>query len=88
MRTLLACAVGLALSGCSTGLMKTEDASSSAVRAAFAAQVIEPAGVAGDTAPPAGLDGRAARQAQERYEKSFGAKESARTYAPDMGAEK
>ena len=72
MRTiLLAC---LALSGCATGLMK-EDASSLAVRSVMAAQVIDPAGVR-ETGNVTGLDGRAARKAQERYEKSFGAEPS------------
>lgn len=68
--TLLACAASLALTGCATGLMK-EDASSMAVRSVMAAQAIDPAGVR-DAAIVTGLDGRAARKAQERYEKSFG----------------
>lgn len=86
MKTLLVSAALLALSGCATGTMKTDDASTSAVRAALAAHVINPAGTAAGEL--AGLDGRAARQAQERYEKSFGSKESSKTYAPDMGTEK
>lgn len=85
MRTLLAAAAILGLSGCAAETMKTDDASTSAVRAALAAHVIDPAGA--HAAPVTGLDGRAARQAQERYEKSFGGKES-KTYAPDMGTEK
>lgn len=86
MKTLLALAAMLVLSGCATETMKADDGSTSAVRAALAAHVINPAGAA--AAEVSGLDGRAARQAQERYEKSFGGKESSRTYAPDMGTEK
>lgn len=86
MKTLLAFAAALALSGCATETMKTDDGSTSAVRAALAAHVIDPAGVRASAVD--GLDGRAARQAQERYEKSFGGKESSKTYAPDMGTEK
>lgn len=86
MKTLLASAAMLVLSGCATETMTAEDGSTAAVRAALAAHVINPAGTA--AAEVAGLDGRAARQAQERYEKSFGGKESSRTYAPDMGTEK
>lgn len=87
MKILLLAGAALALSGCATGLMKEHDAGTAAVRTAFAAQVIDPAG-ARDAEPVTGLDGRAARQAQERYEKSFGAKEPASTYAPDMGISK
>ena len=43
-----------------------------AVRAAVAAQVIEPGAVRNTTAP-AGIDGRAALAAQRRYQRSFGA---------------
>lgn len=86
MKTLLALAATLVLAGCATETMKADDASTSAVRAALAAHVINPAGA--PAAELAGLDGRAARQAQERYEKSFGGKESSKTYAPDMGTEK
>ncbi|HEY1044102.1 MAG TPA: hypothetical protein VGE60_09580 [Telluria sp.] len=87
MRNLLACAACLALSACTTELMKSDDASTAAVRTALAAQVINHGG-ATNPEPVTGLDGRAARQAQERYEKSFGAKESGKAYAPDMGSEK
>lgn len=87
MRILLACAAGLSLSGCATALMKADDASTAAVRTALAAHVIDQAG-ARDPAPVTGLDGRAARQAQERYEKSFSAKEAGKTYTPEMGSEK
>lgn len=87
MKTLLALAAALAsLSGCATEAMRTDDASTLAVRAAIAAHVINPAGAA--AAEVVGLDGRAAREAQQRYEKSFGGKESSKTYAPDMGTEK
>jgi hypothetical protein len=87
MKILLACAACLVLSGCASEIMKSNDASTAAVRSAFAAQVIDRAG-ARDAAPVSGLDGRAARQAQERYEKSFGGKDSGKSYAPEMGSEK
>lgn len=87
MKTLFACAACLALSGCATEVMKADDASTIAVRSAFAAHVIDPAG-ARNPAALTGLDGRAARQASERYEKSFGTKDPGKTYAPDMGTEK
>ena len=70
-RLILACAAGLALAGCSGGLLRSEDASTQAVRSAMAAQVIDHAGVR-DAAQVSGLDGRAAAQAQEQYQKSFG----------------
>lgn len=41
-----------------------------AVRAATASQIIDPA-ASQNTNPVAGIDGRAARAAQERYEASF-----------------
>ena len=75
-RLLLACLAGLSLGGCTTELLRAEDASTQAVRAALAAQVIDRAGARGG-APLTGLDGRAAAKAQERYEKSFGAPKSA-----------
>jgi hypothetical protein len=43
-----------------------------AVRAAVAAQVIDPGAVRNTNAPP-GIDGRAALAAQRRYQHSFGA---------------
>lgn len=70
-RLILACAAAMALAGCSGGLLRSEDASTQAVRAAMAAQVIDHAGVR-DTSQLSGLDGRAAAQAQEAYQKSFG----------------
>ena len=70
-RLILACSAGLALAGCSGGLLRSEDASTRAVRTALAAQVIDHAGVR-DTAQVSGLDGRAAAQAQDSYQKSFG----------------
>ena len=86
MKTLFVLAAALALCGCATEATRTDDAATLAVRTALAAHVINPAGAA--AAEVAGLDGRAAREAQQRYEKSFGGKESSRTYAPDMGTEK
>ncbi|HEU4852127.1 MAG TPA: hypothetical protein VFT37_08235 [Telluria sp.] len=70
-RLILAAAASLALSACSGGLLRADDASTQAVRMAMAAQVIDHAGVR-DTSQVVGLDGRAAVNAQERYQKSFG----------------
>lgn len=66
--TATACAL-LALAGCSTS-PRTDDHFGAAVRANLAAQVANPA--ASNNANPAlGIDGHAARAAQERYQKSF-----------------
>lgn len=86
MRTLLlAFAVCVAACGCSTGLLKEDDAASMAVRTAMAAQVIDPAGVR-DAAAVTGLDGKPARNAYERYEKSFSKSEA--VPATDLGIAK
>lgn len=75
-RLLIAGAASLMLGGCGSGLLHTDDASSKAVRTVMAAQVIDHAGVR-DSAQVTGIDGRAAGQAQDRYEKTFGAPKKA-----------
>lgn len=66
--TATACAL-LALAGCSSS-PRIDDHFGEAVRANLSAQVANPA--ASNNANPAlGIDGRAARAAQERYQKSF-----------------
>ncbi|MFD2365224.1 hypothetical protein [Pseudoduganella sp. GCM10020061] len=75
-RLLIAAAASLALGGCSTELMRADDASSHAVRSVMAAQAIDLAGVR-DSTQVTGIDGRAAGQAQERYEKTFSAPKKA-----------
>lgn len=66
--TLAACAL-LALAGCST-TPHFDDHFGESVRANLSAQVANPAN-ANNTNPATGVDGQAARGAQERYEKSF-----------------
>lgn len=66
--TLTVCAL-LALAGCST-TPHFDDHFGEAVRANLAAQVANPAN-SNNTNPATGVDGQAARAAQERYEKSF-----------------
>lgn len=58
------------LAGCATGDTHSERGFGDSVRATAASQVINPA-AARNTNPVAGLDGRAARAAQMRYEASF-----------------
>ena len=65
---LFACAV-LALAGCST-TPHFDDHFGEAVRANLSAQVANPAH-SNNANPATGIDGHAARAAQERYEKSF-----------------
>ncbi len=59
----------LALAGCSS-TPRFDRHFGESVRANLAAQVINPAAAA-NTDPAGGVDGNAARGAQERYEKSF-----------------
>lgn len=67
--TASACALLLALAGCSTS-PRIDAHFGEAVRANLAAQVANP--VASNNANPApGIDGHAARSAHERYQKSF-----------------
>jgi len=68
--TLLALALALALAGCASPAPRFDDHFGEAVRANLAAQVANPAAAANPD-PVRGVDGRAARAAQERYEKSF-----------------
>jgi type IV pilus biogenesis protein CpaD/CtpE len=58
------------LSACSSTPRADADFGRS-VRATLLSQVAQPAAVRNDT-PVTGIDGRAARAAQEQYEKSFG----------------
>lgn len=59
----------LALQGCGSS-PRIEEHFGEAVRANLAAQVAHPAAAA-NTNPARGVDGQAARGAQERYERSF-----------------
>lgn len=75
-RLLMAGFAGVLMAGCSGGLLRPDDGSSNAVRSVMAAQVIDLAGVR-DSAQVSGINGRAAGQAQDRYEKTFGAPKKA-----------
>ncbi|MGZ5199222.1 MAG: hypothetical protein ACXWC4_05570 [Telluria sp.] len=59
----------LALAGCSSS-PRIDDHFGEAVRANLSAQVANPA-ASNNANPATGVDGRAARSAQERYEKTF-----------------
>jgi hypothetical protein len=81
MATIRTAAVALlvvAVSGCVAPAPRVERDFGVAVRANLAAQVANPAAAA-NTDPASGIDGRAARNAQERYEKSFAQPEPAPT---------
>ncbi|SHH40833.1 hypothetical protein [Massilia sp. CF038] len=62
-------ALGL-LAGCAASAPEAERNFGNSVRAAVAAQVSDPAAAA-NTNPVTGIDGRAARASQQRYEQSF-----------------
>jgi type IV pilus biogenesis protein CpaD/CtpE len=68
-------ALAVLLSGCATS-PKADAGFGQSVRATLLSQVANPAAVRND-APVTGLDGRAARAAQEQYEKSFGKADNA-----------
>ncbi len=59
------------LNACAPTTPRWDSGFGNAVRASVAAQVIDPAAVR-NTTPPAGIDGRAAVAAQQRYQLSFG----------------
>jgi type IV pilus biogenesis protein CpaD/CtpE len=65
---LIGCAL-LALAGCSSS-PRIDNHFGEAVRANLSAQVANPA-ASNNANPATGIDGHAARAAQERYEKSF-----------------
>jgi hypothetical protein len=65
-------ALAALLSACASSASRLENSSGGAVRAAFAAQVLDPAAVR-NANPVTGLDGHAARAANEQYERSFSA---------------
>jgi hypothetical protein len=70
IRTGAALVLALALAGCVSPAPRFDNHFGDAVRANLAAQVANPAASANPD-PVSGIDGRAARGAQERYEKSF-----------------
>ena len=62
--------MALVLAGCATGPTRVDQQFGNAVRAAVAAQTMNPE-ASRNTRPPAGLEGAAAGATMERYEKSF-----------------
>lgn len=66
----VAACTALLLAACSGALVKPDDQFGNAVRAAMAAQTINP-DASRNTKTPAGLDGAAAKSTMDRYEKSF-----------------
>jgi hypothetical protein len=70
IRMVAAGVVVVLLHGCVAPAPRFEGSFGDSVRANLAAQVANPAAAA-NTNPASGIDGKAARAAQERYEKSF-----------------
>ena len=70
IRVSIAAAMALLLSACATS-PQADAYFGQSVRAALASQVAQPAAVRNPN-PVDGMDGRAARAAQEQYERSFG----------------
>jgi starvation-inducible outer membrane lipoprotein len=79
----MAAALALLLSACST-TPQADNRFGQSARAAVAAQIAQPAAARNPT-PVAGMDGRAARAAQEKYEQSFGKSEAAAAPASLVG---
>jgi type IV pilus biogenesis protein CpaD/CtpE len=73
-RVFTAAALALLLAGCAT-TPEADARFGQSVRAALASQVARPDAVRNPD-PVTGIDGRAARAAQEHYEKSFGKTET------------
>jgi hypothetical protein len=76
IRMAAALAAAMLLHGCVAPAPRFDHAFGESVRANLAAQVANPAAAANPD-PVSGIDGRAARGAQERYEKSFAQPERA-----------
>lgn len=74
IRVCIAAALALLLSACATS-PQADARFGQSVRAALASQVANPAAVRNPD-PVTGMDGRAARAAQEQYERSFGQSEA------------
>lgn len=72
----LTAALALLLAGCAAISPRADASFGQSVRATLASQVVEPAAVR-NANPVAGVDGRAARAAQDHYERSFAKPETA-----------
>ena len=70
LRVLTPAALALLLSACAATTPQADARFGQSVRATLAAQVAQPAAVR-NANPVSGVDGQAARAAQERYERSF-----------------
>ena len=68
-RRLLLLGAAASLAGCAETTPRWDSTFGDSVRSTFASQVANPA-AARNTNPVAGMDGRAARTAQEKYERS------------------
>jgi type IV pilus biogenesis protein CpaD/CtpE len=78
IRTMSAMLLALLVQGCMSAAPRFDHHFGEAVRANLASQVAHP-GAAANTNPAAGVDGKAARAAQERYERSFAQPEASST---------
>lgn len=76
IRFLTPAALALLLAGCAATSPQADARFGQSVRAALASQVAQP-GAVRNADPVSGVDGRAARAAQEQYERSFAKPEAA-----------
>lgn len=76
---------GAALAGCAATTPQWDQHFGDATRIALARQIVAPA-AARNADPVAGLDGRAAAQAQQQYQKSFSAAAPANNFVIGDGA--
>lgn len=76
IRVFIAAGLALLLPACAATTPQADARFGQSVRAMLAAQVAQPAAVR-NPHPVTGMDGRAARAAHERYERSFGQGEAA-----------
>lgn len=76
LRVLTPAALALLLSACAATTPQSDARFGQSVRATLASQVAQPAAVR-NANPVSGVDGQAARAAQERYERSFAKPEPA-----------
>ena len=85
IRVLTPAVLALLLSACAATSPQADARFGQSVRATLASQVAQPA-AAGNANPVSGVDGQAARAAQEHYERSFAKPETAAAPPSIIGA--
>ena len=85
IRVLTPAVLALLLSACAATSPQADARFGQSVRATLASQVAQPAAVR-NANPVSGVDGQAARAAQERYERSFAKPETAAAPPSMIGA--